>query len=303
MATYNDEDITREVIDHYISQGIELVVLDHMSNDGTYEICKHFADDGKIKLSRYQSTKWEWITMKRALYDFALMQNPDWVLLIGSDEFIESTNNRTLSEEITIADTMNCNIIGCDLFDFYPTEADDANAKSIRHRMRYYSYRPSQLLLRAWKCYIGTEVQTKSFPIFPDYQPYKIYQDNLILRHYSFRGEEHATKKIAERHARGNATVDSRLGHYTQYDNAAALGVLRDFRQLSEYKNDNRWNYDVKVPSLEPPNQNTRKDVFTEDGFLKVDLTTFAEVLEALKNTRTRNNELQAKLKQKTYVI
>ena len=42
IATYNEEDIIKEVIEHLLSQGLEIVLLDNGSTDQTYEICKKF---------------------------------------------------------------------------------------------------------------------------------------------------------------------------------------------------------------------------------------------------------------------
>ena len=38
LFTYDDEDVIEEVINHLLSQEIELVVLDNGSSDDTYEI-------------------------------------------------------------------------------------------------------------------------------------------------------------------------------------------------------------------------------------------------------------------------
>jgi len=182
MATYNDEDIIKEVIEYYLSQDVHLVILDHMSTDNTFDICDGFASAGKISLERYPSRMWEWGSMKRALYDLALRQQPDWVLLLGSDEFIESgITDVTLSAFIEDVERRGYNIVGCDTFDFQITDDDLNEPPSIRQRMRYYTYRHCPLLFRAWKYYSGIEIQAWSYPIFPDYQAYKIYTSNLIL--------------------------------------------------------------------------------------------------------------------------
>jgi len=49
MPAYNEEDILEEGIEHLLSQGLELVVLDGGSTDGTYEKCRKFAERGLIK--------------------------------------------------------------------------------------------------------------------------------------------------------------------------------------------------------------------------------------------------------------
>jgi len=46
LPVYNDEDIISEIIEHILSQGIELVIFDDGSTDKTFEICKKFLDSG-----------------------------------------------------------------------------------------------------------------------------------------------------------------------------------------------------------------------------------------------------------------
>jgi len=40
IPVFNEKDMISEVFDHLLSEGIELVVLDNGSTDGSYEICK-----------------------------------------------------------------------------------------------------------------------------------------------------------------------------------------------------------------------------------------------------------------------
>ena len=57
LAVYNDNDIIEEIIQHLISQGIDLVVLDNGSTDGTYEICKKFVGKGILDLFQYKTSR------------------------------------------------------------------------------------------------------------------------------------------------------------------------------------------------------------------------------------------------------
>ena len=55
LPVHNGQDVVEEVIEHLVSQEIELVVLDNGSTDNTFQICKKFADDGLIKLEKFNS--------------------------------------------------------------------------------------------------------------------------------------------------------------------------------------------------------------------------------------------------------
>jgi len=143
IPTFNEVDIIKEVIENIISQGLEPVVLDNGSTDGTFEICKKFENSGSIKLRRFSTPThvMHWDLILRALYDMALYKSPDWVIRSDSDEILETgVKGLTLKEGITQADSEGYNLIQFDRFDFFMTDDDNESAKSIKEKLSYYSY-------------------------------------------------------------------------------------------------------------------------------------------------------------------
>ena len=49
VPVHNEADIIKESLTHLINQGIDPVVLDSGSTDGTYEICQGFLENTKIE--------------------------------------------------------------------------------------------------------------------------------------------------------------------------------------------------------------------------------------------------------------
>ena len=72
LPVFNDEDIIEEVIEHLLSQGINLVVLDNGSTDETYEICKRFVGKGILQLHQYKSDTYDWSIILRMLSMYKL---------------------------------------------------------------------------------------------------------------------------------------------------------------------------------------------------------------------------------------
>jgi len=196
IATYNEEDIIKEVIEHLLSQGSEIVILDNGSTDQTYEICKKFQGSGVSEIFQFKSTEWELGFNLRTLYQMALRQKPDWIVLNDADEFLESGTKNSLKEEIIKADSKGYNLIQFDSFNFYLTDDDMLDADSIKKRLPYYSF-TTDFGFRAWKYYPGILIEPKGghVPIFPEGKKYEIYPQNLVLRHYRFRSTEHAQQK------------------------------------------------------------------------------------------------------------
>jgi len=114
IPVYNDEDIIEELIEYYIDQGLELVILDNGSTDNTFEICQKYVGKGVLQIHQYKTETYvyEWENILRILYDMALFHSPDWVIRSDSDEFLESgTSNLTLKEAIEKLDSEEFNLI------------------------------------------------------------------------------------------------------------------------------------------------------------------------------------------------
>jgi len=120
LPVYNEEDIVEEVIQHLLSQGLDLVVLDNGSTDGSYEICKKFAEKGLITLNQVKTSKFDFTLILRILYDMALTRNPDWLIRSDQDEILESgIPNLTLKEAIEQEDKKGHNLIQFSVFEFF----------------------------------------------------------------------------------------------------------------------------------------------------------------------------------------
>lgn len=275
IATYNEEDIIEEIIDHLIFQGIDLVILDNGSTDDTYKKCKQFLGSGLLRLEKFETSNYcyQWDTILRALYDLALIYSPDWLIRSDADEFLESgIRNITLKESISDADQKGFNLIQFDRFDFFMTNKDDKNAKSIKNKMKYYSYH-GDYLYRSWKFYPGIKIGYAGghYPIFPNNLKYNVYPKKLVMRHYTFRSKEQAEKKMNGR-IRGTSLGKTKEGLDAHTKNILQQDFTKtiDYNLLAKFEDSKQWNYDFKyTPYIDsiPPR---KEDVFTNDGTLKI---------------------------------
>ncbi len=273
LPVFNDEDIIQEVIEHLLSQGINLVVLDNGSTDKTYEICKKFVGKGVLQLNQYKSDHYDWSTILRMLYDMALRESPDWVLRSDSDEFLESgMKNITLKQAIEKVESKGYNLIQFDTFDFFMTDDDNNNAKSVRKRLRYYSW-TADFDYRAWKVVPGIRVEDAGghYPIFPQEVKYRIYPKKFVERHYKFRSQSQWEKNLKDRLPRIKDTAESKIGwhdHYKKimkYDNA----LIVDSKNLTRYNEDGKWNLEGKIYPYYENDALTRQEIFNDKGELR----------------------------------
>ena len=275
IHVYNEVDIIKEVIEDLISQGIELVVLDNGSTDGTYEICKKFVDHGILKLIQFKTSIFELDLLLRMLSDMGLMQSPDWLIRIDADEFFESgIPNRNLKETIEQVDAEGYNLIQFDRFDFFMTDQDNETVKSTKDRLKYYSYQ-GDFLYRAWKCFPGIRIGDVGghYPIFPEGLKYKIFPKKFIMRHYPSRTKEQAEKKISNA-IRGRGQVSKGqlpLDDHQKKILKPEFTKKVDHRLLIKYEENNKWNFKMKYHPFEVyMGGPKRNEIFSDDGTLKV---------------------------------
>jgi len=274
LPVHNEEDIIEEAIQHLLSQGLELVVLDNGSTDKTFQICEKFLDKGVLKLEQFKSTTFQYITIVRMLYDMAIFENPDWVIRSDTDQLLESGMNMTLKDAISQADAEGYNIIQFDEFNFYMTEEDNESAKSIKEKLLYYSY-DGDFYYKSWKFVPGILVTGFSiaghFPIFPPGEVYKTFPKKFIIRHYPFRSKQQAKNRIQERLSRipdafyrpGKIFPIHKV---VQSDYSSSV----DHKLLTKYNEGDQWNLEKKYTPYSVEEQLTRDQLISKEGLLKI---------------------------------
>jgi len=271
LPVYNEIDIVEEVIQHLLSQGLDLVVLDNGSTDGSFEICKKFAEKRLITLNQVKTSKFDFPLILRILYDMALTRNPDWLIRSDQDEILESgTPKLTLKEAIEQEDEKDCNLIQFDVFEFFATNNDNLSAKSIKDKFRYYSWQ-HDYAYRAWKHIPGVRVENAAghMPIFPEGYPYRMSEKKFVLRHYRFRNKEQAIRNNEERLMRTKDIPERKIGWYTHFDKISKKKFEPiDFNLLNKYGEDNNWNYEAKFQPYVMIAHKKRNEIFSKDGDL-----------------------------------
>jgi len=205
---YNEELIIEECLKHYLSQGIDLVVVDNQSTDSSMNIVAGLrsvenAHPGKIidvvniKTEGYQ---WQEILSFACDYMHKNLCHYEWILLIDADSFFYSPIKRMpILEFMDFVKKRGYNIIDGELHDFFPTERDDVSIRSAVERMRY--------------CRLYSDRITPQHRIFlyhpsVDFHTYRghtclrddarVFIVRFIYNHYKWQSYEHGMKKIFE---------------------------------------------------------------------------------------------------------
>ncbi len=273
LSVYNDGDIIKEVIEHLLTQNLELVVLDNGSTDGSFEICRKFQDKGILQLNQFQTDTFNEFLVYRMLYDMTIAHNPDWVVKIDSDEFLESgISKMNLKDTIIQVDKEGYNLIQFDRFDFFMTDDDKKNSDSIKNKLRYYSCQ-GDFLYRSWKYIPGITIGGSNghYPVFPGGIGYNIFSKKFVLRHYPFRSKEQSKKKISGRLRGINLKQDKKEANRLLGKSNLNTDFSKTFDHhlLSMYEEDGNWNHEIKLIPYANPKPPKREDIFTNEGKLK----------------------------------
>jgi radical SAM protein with 4Fe4S-binding SPASM domain len=146
LFCYNEEQILRESLLHYLNEGVDLVVVDNQSSDGSMEIVDSLRDDGIPRPGRIRDViqvktegyEWRKILSEACRYMHLRLSSYDWILLIDADSFYRSpVRGLSLLEFLDVMGQRGYNILEGKLCEFYPTDRDNASIVSPLDRLRY----------------------------------------------------------------------------------------------------------------------------------------------------------------------
>jgi len=246
IPVYNESDIIESVVVHLLSQGIQLVILDNGSTDGSFESCSRFLGRGVSSLEQLATDRLDFDLLIAKLYEMALKQRPDWVLLSAADEFLESPYaHLSLQGAIELEDRGGYNMVQFNNFEFWPTEKDENSHESdVRKRLKYYTFNDN-LQFRAWKACPGITVTgtVGHYPIFPDKVKVRIPRTKYVLRHYRIRSYQHGLRKVFSERLPRYSSEERRKGRHVHYDNfrQEKQFFIINSENLNKYVEDGKW--------------------------------------------------------------
>jgi glycosyltransferase involved in cell wall biosynthesis len=138
-----------------IREGLDVILIDHDSTDGTASIARQFLGHGLLGIERlpwkgYFSLT-EQLEAKRRIIE---RLDHDWVVHVDADEWLSAPDQgQTLLAGLEVADSAGYNCVHFNEFVFVPRPGEDFTDTDYRRRLtRYYLHRPwYPFLLRAWR--------------------------------------------------------------------------------------------------------------------------------------------------------
>ncbi len=205
---YNEEQIIKETLIHYLTQGIDLVVFDNESTDNSLSIIQKIRSNPELYSGRINDVisistsgyEWEKIIAQACMYMHDNLKYYEWIMLIDADaQYYSPIKNLSLVGFIQEINEYGYNLIDGNVFEKYPTEKDDSAIKSPVDRLQYgkfvdhgrqhkiFKYHPSITFFH------GAHAVKRQAPYFAPIR--------FLYVHYPWVSYEHGLKKIFKERA------------------------------------------------------------------------------------------------------
>ena len=317
IMVYNEADIIEQVLQYHVSQGLELVVVDNGSSDGSYEIIDRYLGQGVVDLQRIPTDYFDARLLLMRLSEMASRQQPDWAVLIGADEFLETPNastGETLAQGLKAEAAKGYGLIQFDCFEFWPTREDDMSKRDVRRRMRHYTWTDS-FHYRAYRWVPGISAAETGghYPIVPPGITLVVSPRKFMIRHYKIRSYQHGLRKVFKERLPRFGREKEPQGWNLQYDKFLPTEqfFVGDTGKFTLYSEDGKWlkvrKFDTTFGAYNPPPDDWTPPVITKGPTvqeLRADLedkTNWAKKLDEELSQRDQTiTKLQADLEDKT---
>ena len=233
ISVRNGIDYIEGCIKQLIENQIEIAIIDQSSDDGTYEVCEKYKDDGVFILKR--TVYPGYFSLRDQLaekYKLIESLNTDWVIHQDVDECLKGPySGLNLYQSIKKEDNNGFNVINFNEFVFLPLDLQDTFLKS----KYYYFFEPSApRLMRAWKkadnlnaLKSGGHILEGDARLAPNY---------YSLLHYIFTSQQHAYEKYSQRKFVHTETDDG--WHLNRINLLRNRMLFPEKSELMEWSND-----------------------------------------------------------------
>jgi len=207
VATKNEKRHIAFVLEALINEGLEVVMLDDGSSDGTVELANAYLGRGLLAIhSRPDKGVYDWSSVLRWKEKIGREYDHEWLIHADADEWLQHPNSgMSLMELIAEADECGANAVDFEEFTFLPDSPLPAGKDPRKIFRAYYWHKPEGYgYLRAWKRSAGL-TNTRSgghglHPILPwRRNALKIHAVKGVLRHYPILNAQHLREKYSSR--------------------------------------------------------------------------------------------------------
>ncbi len=226
MHVFNESDILADSLNHLIINGIDVVVVDNWSTDGSYEIAQQYLGSGVLRVERFPEVdqkQYHWSSQLKYTAGLAKELDADWFIHSEADECRYAPwEGVSLKDAIYYVDQCGFNIIDNVVLNFLPIDNGFENSS-----IPYYDYFTHCIFgrnsgyfkqLRMWKNLSLPVDLASSGGHVAKFSGMKPFPFLFIMKHYPMRSTSHGKRKIfQERNPRYNHE-ELKHGWHRHYD-------------------------------------------------------------------------------------
>jgi hypothetical protein len=250
LAVRDEADLLEENLRWYADLGVETVVVDNGSTDGSAEILREGKRAGLLRRLEVVEPSgpdhdWrDWAELLQRAQAMAEQERPDVVLLTAADEFFEVGDGSDLLVALEEDARAGSTVFEFKNMEFHMTDADPEE-EDVPRRLRYYSHWDVGMF-RGIRWEPGVDfVETLGHrPSLPGSMEWTLSPRLYVSRHYPLRSTEQAERKVTRLKQRADRPTAST--HYLRliYGDGNPR-VPRRF--LTRYEFDHRWELEQKL--------------------------------------------------------
>jgi glycosyltransferase involved in cell wall biosynthesis len=228
IAAFNEADILGPVLEHLISEGVSVYVIDNHSTDRTRAIAETFHGRGLVGIEIFPGDPsvedgrlLRWRAILERKQQLASELHADWFIHHDADEFRESPwADLRIADAIARVDAAGYNAIDFELLNFRPTNDAFVSGADPRPVITMYQRGDDwdKCQVKCWKKTNSRVDLVSSGGHDASFENRRVFPVRFLLRHYPIRSQSHGERKVfLERRARLDP-AERALGWHVQYD-------------------------------------------------------------------------------------
>jgi glycosyltransferase involved in cell wall biosynthesis len=200
----NESPYIANCLNHLVENGLDFIVIDNDSNDGTDQIVESevFRPHLLELVNHPYPGYFDWEGLMRARETAAAECDSDWVVFVSADEIMHSyRRDESLAEAIQrVAEEEGADVIDFNEFVFLPVENDYvSDLRGSQPGLHYYFFEPcAPRLMRARRRDLDVSQIEHGGHRFSG-ADFTLAKESFALRHYVFRDQHHAWEKYEQR--------------------------------------------------------------------------------------------------------
>ncbi|PSW84061.1 hypothetical protein CTN07_14785 [Photobacterium damselae] len=256
MTTFNDHDIIESIILKNMEAGLEQIIIDNWSSDGTWTIIEELRKKYPKKITAFHypfegpTSNFMWRAMLDLKTNIALHHKGRWIIHQDSDEYtIPPIKGIQLGDFLSFVEQEGFNCVSLRMLDFVPLNDDFTIGNPISHFKNYrISDIPSYIIQN--KIWLQGDdkvdlVSSGGHNVF--FKGRKIFPLRLPRFHYSIRSIEHAKSKYSPKRAERVKEEQEVLGWHGHTDFKIKEKVIYKEDETIRYHFDDLYTKKIKL--------------------------------------------------------